>query len=296
MPLAPDGSILLYELTRGKLAQKLPSGWQSRYNRKNSKSIESRLKICLNLAAAVHYVHSLNAYTFVDLQPKNILVTEDGRVSLIDLDSMQIAPSGKVLFPARVTTPDYAPAEYIDFSKSYVPPSWDRFALAVVFYEILCGIHPYAGTFGGPHQHITNCTEAIKADLFVWGKHQGSVAVRPAPHDQFTALPDGLQRLFHRAFTSNASNRPKAEEWGQALFTSVSGQKSAAPVITKSAPQPQPVKTTQPTAAPPLKQAGDNFLTWLVLVLAILGALFLVVQKPATTSPTVVYTDKGAEK
>lgn len=110
MPLAFNNSNQLYELCVPK-TKKLSSAWSSKYDRSTSKGIESRLKLCVNIAAAINFIHSANKFVLVDLKPQNILVTVDGKISVIDLDSTQITNNNKVLYSAQVATPEYVPVE-----------------------------------------------------------------------------------------------------------------------------------------------------------------------------------------
>ena len=170
MPLAFNGSQQLYELCIPK-TKKLPSTWIGKYDRRSGKGIESRLKLCVNIAAAINFIHNTGNYVLVDLKPQNILVTADGKVSVIDLDSTQIANNNQVLYSAQVATPEYVPVEgnHLNPAKDLIPESWDRFSLAVVFYEILFGLHPYAASFQGQYQNSNTVADSIRHGLFVNG-------------------------------------------------------------------------------------------------------------------------------
>jgi len=125
MPLAFPNSILMYELTTPKIKKSLPAIWQ-KFNRTSSTNILTRLKICVNIAIPIHQIHSLNKYVLVDMKPQNILVTPDGKIAIIDLDSLQISNNGKVIFHAKVATPEYAPPEEekLKPSKDFIPAGY----------------------------------------------------------------------------------------------------------------------------------------------------------------------------
>ena len=225
MPKAFDHSTHLYALCTPAV-RKLPTVWHSKYDRTTGSGIEARLKLCVNIAAAINFIHSQGKYVFVDLKPQNILITDDGRISLIDLDSIQIAHNSKVLFPAQVATPEYVPVEgnHINPSRDIIPESWDRFSLAVVFYELLFGLHPYAASYQGRYKDSSSVADSIKNGLFVFGSKKTHVYSRPPLHDNFSRLPDSIQRMFLRAFDDGHANpllRPKAEEWGRLIFAEV---------------------------------------------------------------------------
>ena len=224
MPLAFSGSIQLYELCTPRLKDKLGSKWVNKFDRNSNKGVQSRLKLCTNLAAAIHNIHSLEKYVLVDLKPQNVLVTDDGKVSIIDCDSIQISNKGQILFPAIVATAEYVPPEgsNINPSKDVVLPSWDRFSLAIMFYEILFGLHPYAASFSGRFQNSDTLDSKIKSGLFVHGKNKGFISVLPPLHKNFNIVPYSLKQLFIRALDQGNQMpdiRPTAKEWGKTIFT-----------------------------------------------------------------------------
>lgn len=237
MSLAFNGSIQLYELCTPKLKAKLAQKWKAKYDRDNSVGIQSRLKLCTNLSAAIHSVHQFNNYVIVDLKPQNVLVTVDGKVSLIDCDSIQISSNGRVLFPARVATPEYVPPEgtRLNPSKNIVPQTWDRFSMAIMFYEVIFGLHPYAASFNGRYQNSTTLDSKIKDGLFVHGKNKSYVSVMPPLHNNFSIIPNSLKQLFDRAFNRGHQMpyvRPSAEEWGKTIYQELrNGSTSFTPTI-----------------------------------------------------------------
>jgi DNA-binding helix-hairpin-helix protein with protein kinase domain len=89
MPLAFDNSILCYNICKMQMANEISAVWKTRYNRKTKNGLINRLKILVNIAIPVHAIHSLNKYVLVDFKPQNMLITEDGKISMIDLDSVQ---------------------------------------------------------------------------------------------------------------------------------------------------------------------------------------------------------------
>jgi hypothetical protein len=263
MPLAFNGSIQLYELCTPRFKTGALPVWQDRYDRTKQKGVESRLKLCVNIASAICSIHgpdtgALKRYVLVDLKPQNVLVTPDGRVSLIDLDSIQISSGGGVLFRAQVATPEYVPAEgsYLRLDKDAIPESWDRFSLAVMLYEVIFGVHPYAATFGGPYQNSNSIADKISQGLFVFGAKKSYVQNKTVLHDNFSHIPTSLQNLFVRAFDDGAAHtRPKPSEWGAAmhseLTSQVSRQGNSGPAIRAFQPAQTTVVSTVPLHQPP---------------------------------------------
>lgn len=106
-----------------------------------------RLEIFLEVCAAVQYAHQ-HLVVHRDLKPANILVTEQGKVKLLDFGIAKLVdpdPSGEAaertgtLF--RLLTPDYASPEQV--RGELISTSTDVYALGVVLYELLTGERPY---------------------------------------------------------------------------------------------------------------------------------------------------------
>lgn len=222
MPLAFKDSAELYELCTPKINQKY-SNWEHTYGRNHSKGIKSRLKLCTNLSIAIHVIHKFKSYVMVDLKPQNVLVTKNGKVSLIDCDSMQISNKKHVIFPAKVATPEYVPPEgnKINPSKNKVPHTWDYFSMAIMFYEVIFGLHPYAATFKGKYKNSTTLDAKIKDGLYVHGSNKSHISITPNLHKNYDILPHNIKQLFDRAFNQghkNPSVRPAASEWGAIIY------------------------------------------------------------------------------
>ncbi|MEM6269129.1 MAG: hypothetical protein AAF998_06795 [Bacteroidota bacterium] len=205
-------------------AKKFGKAWQH-YDQANSLSRKNRLEVCLNLAKAIKGLTS--QYTLLDLKPDNVLVMPDGGISLIDLDSVQVAMNSVLLFPAGAVTPDYAPREFhtgkVDFTQQATDQSWTVFSFAVIVYEILLGIHPFAGAyFSGKYSKVApDIPGHIAHGLYPNGR-SGQFLERPPapPHLRIDQFPPLLRRLWIRAFddgTDNPRARPSIPEWIKTL-------------------------------------------------------------------------------
>ncbi|MFQ5571934.1 MAG: tetratricopeptide repeat protein [Rhodothermales bacterium] len=109
--------------------------------------IDARLHLFQEVCSTVQYAHQ-NLVVHRDLKPSNILVTDDGRMKLLDFGIAKLldtdADSGpETLTEAglRVMTPEYASPEQIQGEP--VTTATDVYALGVLLYELLTGHRPY---------------------------------------------------------------------------------------------------------------------------------------------------------
>lgn len=252
MPMAFPGSKQLVYLTTTKLSRKLSEEWYDRYDRtKGRKAVISRLKLMCNIAIPIHFLHSTNRYVLKDFKPENVLITYNGKVTIVDMDSVQIAENEKLLYMGTVATPDYIPTEAYrqgigKNAGDILNVSWDLFALGVVFYKLLIGLHPYAVTPYGLNDADTNENyKNIAKDLFPFGENADKVESYPKPHDKFKILPLSIKNLFLRTFTSDYDNRPGTDEWWKTIYGIV--KKLEIPQGQNHKPDP---KTPTPTPGP----------------------------------------------
>ena len=116
MPLAFTNSKPLIYLTEKKISKKLDSVWSQKYDRcLGAYSMVARLKLICNIAIPIHKLHASNRYVLRDFKPENVLVTPEGKVTLVDMDSVQITDTngtGKPMFHDFSATPNYMPPEH----------------------------------------------------------------------------------------------------------------------------------------------------------------------------------------
>jgi non-specific serine/threonine protein kinase/serine/threonine-protein kinase len=105
-----------------------------------------RLKLFCEVCEVVSYAHR-SLVVHRDLKPRNILVTRDGHVKLLDfgvaklLDAMAPASSEKTSAPL---TPDYAAPEQL--TGQAITTATDVYALGVVLFELLTTRRPFKPT------------------------------------------------------------------------------------------------------------------------------------------------------
>lgn len=221
-----DNSLLPYHLCQPEISKKLDSQWHSTYDRKTQRGIVSRLKLCVNIIAAVNRIHSVNKYVIVDLKPQNLLITYSGKVSIIDMDSIQIAEDNKVLFNAPVSTPEYTPPEAITIvsKKSIITKDWDVFSLGVLVYEMLFGIHPFVGSANPPYDNLNTIQEKIKINLTHVVNGEQAFNILPTPHKLFYSFPYDFKNILKNIFgpyIEGESKRPDIEILGGVLFNTI---------------------------------------------------------------------------
>ena len=162
-----------------------------RYCDQHKLDIHSRIRLFLDVAAAVAHAHA-NLIVHRDIKPNNILVTTAGKVKLLDFGIAKLLEGeGQTGAPTLLTheggsamTPEYAAPEQL--SNQPVTTATDVYSLGVVLYLLLTGKHP-AGP--GPFSPAA----LIKAVLETEPPRPSSVADNEAAPNR-SATPEKLRR------------------------------------------------------------------------------------------------------
>lgn len=173
------------------------------------------IQVARRMAAAVDAVHR-HELVIGDLNEANALVSPEGDVRLIDVDSFQVkTPSG--LVPCEVARPEYLAPELhglsLDDRERF--PTSDRFGLAVLLFQVLAlGRHPFAGRPREADSTPVTLEEAMRRG---WFPHAEDSPLMPTAGFDWSYLSPRLQKLFLEAFTNAPDRRPFAAEWVEAL-------------------------------------------------------------------------------
>src|SRR3984893_727801 len=108
--------------------------------------IEGRLRLFLDVLAAVAHAHS-NLIVHRDIKPSNVLVRKDGQVKLLDFGIAKLLEGDGQLVAATITregggalTPEYAAPEQV--TGGAVTTETDVYGLGVLLFVLLTGQHP----------------------------------------------------------------------------------------------------------------------------------------------------------
>jgi len=178
-------------------------------------------QVAKNLCTALHALH-VKGYVMGDLNPRNILVTDRGLVTLVDTDSFQVR-AGERLYRCPVGVPEYTPRELqgLRFDQVDRTPEHDRFGLGVLVFQLLMdGFHPFAGALRDPADSVPGKTDewCIRHGVFPWRASRRFH--KPPAARALETLDPTLATLFERCFIGGhvtPALRPAPKEWLAAL-------------------------------------------------------------------------------
>jgi DNA-binding helix-hairpin-helix protein with protein kinase domain len=209
----PDGEIIGFVMKRFAQAEEVHAlhSPKSRLQKFPEASWAFLLYVATNIARATATIHK-HGFVIGDLNPKNILVTRQATVHLLDCDSFQITADGKQ-YRCEGGFPEYTPPELqgVAFRETERLPQHDSFGLAIIIFQLLfMGRHPFSGRYQGNEEMPLE--RAIREFRFAYGDDAHLRQMQQPPGTlALGTLPASLMELFRRAFLNQ--DRPQAHEW-----------------------------------------------------------------------------------
>jgi serine/threonine-protein kinase len=150
------------------------------YSRRQSLSVNDKLKIFLKVCSAVQYAHQ-KLVVHRDLKPSNILIDEDGKPKLLDFGIAKLlSPDGsqshtRTETALRLMTPEYASPEQA--RGQAVATTTDVYSLGVVLYELMTDRRPHEfRTYSPAEIERAICDTGIEEPSKVVGRTTGAGA------------------------------------------------------------------------------------------------------------------------
>lgn len=147
------------------------------YCRDNRLGIADRVRLLAKVCEAVHYAHR-HLVIHCDLKPGNILVNSEGIPKLLDFGTAMLlsAEAGENLTAPRLMTVRYASPEQLRGGR--VSTASDIYSLGVILYELLAGVHPFAGPAGS--SSLTAALAVLLVSVSLYSARQARDARREA--------------------------------------------------------------------------------------------------------------------
>jgi serine/threonine protein kinase len=242
------------ELVEGRRLSELLSGGKPL-------DVGAALRLALELGGAVETLHNMGVVHGA-LRPRNVMVLEDGRVKLMDLElaGLRDAPAMEGVLGAE------PPAEYLSpeqIRRAAVTEKTDIYAFGVILYEMLCGVPPFQAPTRETllAKHLTETPVPMRRrQRAVPASVESAVALALYKQPELRPLmQDVLNRLWAEANgPATRWKRRAAIIGGAALAASIAGlvawglfaqRPSAPPPLAQPAPPPPAAEA--PVGPPP---------------------------------------------
>jgi serine/threonine protein kinase len=242
-------------------------------NWKGFSKIKNKFILAQRLAVVFSHFYKSGNYQNGDIKPQNIMIDINGYPIIIDMDNLSVRKSNRWLVPkGKMYTENYrAP----DWSSKNV--SADYFTIAIVFYELLFGLHPYDGT---TQKNGETRQEAIDRGLYVHGPNKNLYTSIADEHKAVLLLPKDLQMLFYKAFSGSTELRPKPIEWADVLLNNITNGSIPFNEVERQLKPKQQTNTntvSSPQLSTPISDSNPIF--GFLILLFVLASMFLFVDQ-----------------
>lgn len=175
-----------------------------------SLTIDERLHLCITVCAAVQYAHG-RLIVHRDLKPSNIMVTEEGRVKLLDFGISKVLGSadeggttGLTHAGMKIMTPEYASPEQVRGEP--VTTASDVYSLGIVLYELLTGRRPYRFPTSSPVdiEKVISTTQPEKPSTVV--QHPPDAGTENATSEVISKARSTLPEKLRRRLAGDLDN------------------------------------------------------------------------------------------
>lgn len=205
-----------------------------------------KLKIAINLAATIEYVHSYNVVVG-DMNNKNIMVNPDYSITLLDCDSFDITDYDRgAHYKCCVSIGEYLPPELqgmeLSEERAKFTRESDYFALAIHIFQLLMGKnnHPFNVKLLESKQSrgANAIINSISQGLCPYVRDNSEVQKPVYVPDLDEVFPFILQQDFINTFyydeltaKKNSSNRTSAAVWKEHLLSLYQGRIGGAQLV-----------------------------------------------------------------
>ena len=172
-----------------------------RYCDEHRLGVPQRVRLFLDVLSAVSQAHS-NLIVHRDLKPSNVLVGSDGQVKLLDFGIAKLLSNDSesedttllTLGGVRPMTPGYAAPEQLQGGS--ITTSTDVYALGVLLYELLTGMHPAGGRLQTPAEFVKAVVEQDPVRPSIAVNPVGDATQADDRAHLRSTTPDRLQRIL----------------------------------------------------------------------------------------------------